>query len=235
MRIALLLLCLFSAQAGEAARPLKIVCFGDSITGGRPGTVYLHQYLKWSDLLQLAIEVRGGAAQAINSGWAGDSTHGKPSGDPPGAVKRLQKDVLDHKPDICVVLIGGNNFAVLKKEPERRAEVEAAYRADLDGMVAAMQATGIKVLLLQYHAPKAADPATEWSTLDDGNAVIAAVGEAHKAPVLALEPAFAAARAAGASAESLLNQKDGVHLNPYGEVVVARTVVARLRELGWTP
>lgn len=35
--------------------------------------------------------------------------------------------------------------------------------------------------------------------------------------------------------ESLTNAVDGVHLNPLGEVVIARAVAGKLRGLGWLP
>lgn len=233
----ILLLVTVMALSAADNRPCTIVCLGDSITGPRPGMAYLHQYSKWSDLLQLAIENRSGTGtvKVLNRGWAGDTSSAGPGADPPGALSRLQRDVLDEKPQICVMMIGGNNFAVLKTRPEQRATVEAGWRADLESLVGRMQAAGIKVLLLQYHEPHAADPATAWATLDDGNAITAAFAAERNVPTLPLEPFFAAARAAGATAESLTNAVDGVHLNPLGEVVIARAVAGRLRALGWLP
>lgn len=232
MKSIVLLLC---AMALGAAEPVSIVCLGDSITGDRPGKPYIHLYSKWTDLLQLCIETRTGvgSARVINAGWGGDTTHGKPSGDPPGAVKRLQSDVLDQKPAIAVVLIGGNNFAVLKTKPEERGAVEERYRADLTDLVTRMRTASIRVLLLQYHEPFAADMSAVWTTLDDANPIIAAVAEATQVPTLELAPAFRAARESGVPPEALTNTKDGVHLAPYGEIVVARTVFAKLVELGW--
>lgn len=217
--------------------PCSIVCLGDSITGPRPGQAYLHQYVKWSDLLQLAIENRSGigSVQVHNRGWAGDTSSAPPGAEPPGALSRLQRDVLDLAPHICVMLMGGNNFAVLKQKPGLRAQVEATWRADLTELVGRMGAAGIKVLLLQYHLPRAADPATAWDAHNGGDAITAAVAAERGLPLLALEPAFAAAVAAGATSESLLNPIDGVHLNPLGEVIIARAVAAKLRALGWLP
>jgi lysophospholipase L1-like esterase len=231
----MLALCLAAAVAG-ADQPITVVAFGDSITGDRPRKAYLHQYLKWIDLVGLGLQARGNEVAVVNAGWAGDSTSGKPSGDPPGAVKRLQGDVLDLKPAICVMLIGGNDFsAVRASDPASPAvaQVREALRANLADMVGRMHAAGIKVLLLQYHAARAADPAKAWKHLDWGNATVAEVAAATGAPTLPLESAFAAAIAGGATPEQLVNQNDGVHLNPRGELVLARAVVARLVELGW--
>jgi lysophospholipase L1-like esterase len=134
------------------------------------------------------------------------------------------------------MLIGGNDFsAVRASDPASPAvaQVREALRANLADMVGRMHAAGIKVLLLQYHAARAADPAKAWKHLDWGNATVAEVAAATGAPTLPLESAFAAAIAGGATPEQLVNQNDGVHLNPRGELVLARAVVARLVELGW--
>ena len=45
-------------------RPFTVVCFGDSITGCRPGEPYRHQYLKWCDLLEMMLEARLGPGAA---------------------------------------------------------------------------------------------------------------------------------------------------------------------------
>ena len=232
----ILLLAVLIVTLGAADGPLKIVFFGDSITGDRPRKPYLHQYLKWCDLVGLGLRARGGEVAVVNCGFAGDSTHGNPSGDPPGALKRLKDNVLDEQPAICVVLIGGNDFAKVKGEaPDspKLAEVTATLRSNLISMVQQIKQAGIKVLLLQYHAARAADPAKAWKHLDWGNPVVAEVGQAEGVPVLALEPAFQAELAAGATAEQLLNRIDGVHLNPRGELVVAEAVIARIVALGW--
>jgi hypothetical protein len=84
----MLALCLAAAVAG-ADQPITVVAFGDSITGDRPRKAYLHQYLKWIDLVGLGLQARGNEVAVVNAGWAGDSTSGKPSGDPPGAVKAM--------------------------------------------------------------------------------------------------------------------------------------------------
>jgi lysophospholipase L1-like esterase len=229
----MLVLAIAASSLAAAAEPLRIVAFGDSITGHRPGIEYRADYVKWTDLVQMVLEVQYGTGSVVvlNRGYAGDSTMGKPSGEPPGAVNRLQRDVLDNKPAICVMLIGGNNFAKVT-ETERPAR-EAQFRTDLTAMVGKAQAAGIKVLLVQYHAARADDPATAWSTLDDGNAIIAEVAKTSGAATVELEPAFAAALAAGATPAMLVNKKDGVHLNPFGETVVARVIARKLLDLGW--
>jgi lysophospholipase L1-like esterase len=234
MRILLLLALVLAVVHGS--EPLRIAALGDSLTGDRPGKPYLHAYLKWIDLVALGVQARGHEAEAINAGWGGGTTRGVASKGEPGALARLQADVIDRRPGICVVMIGGNNFARVKTEDPASATVaavRAAYREDLVAIVDRLQAAGIRTLLLQYPQARAKDPATAWVHLAWGNPVVAEVATAKGLPVLDLEPAFAAALAAGAAPAELLNEKDGVHLNARGELVVARAVTARLVDLGW--
>ncbi|MDA0578694.1 MAG: GDSL-type esterase/lipase family protein, partial [Verrucomicrobia bacterium] len=76
---------------------MKIVCLGDSITG-QPN---LAGYLKWSFVLEAMCDAAKGPGrvQVVNRGIGGDTSA--------GALKRLQGDVLDERPDVVVILLGG--------------------------------------------------------------------------------------------------------------------------------
>lgn len=208
---------------------LRVVAFGDSITGDRPGIAYRHQYIKWSDILQAMLEVQvgEGGAEVLNMGFAGDRTFR--AGDRPGAVNRVESNIIAQQPEIAVILIGGNNMGMRNRDPE---DLKRQTREELTAIVQQVRAAGIQVLLLQYAEPKAEDMSRVWTHLDDVNPLIAAVAEAEGVPTLELAPAFAAA-AETLPLGALLNPQDGVHLQPYGEIVVARAVAAKLLELGW--
>lgn len=227
-----------------AARPLRIVCFGDSITGDVPAVPYLDKYVKWTDLLGLMLEAKTGAAvESLNRGLAGDTTYVKPGirgGRTFGAVSRVKQDILDAKPDIAVVLIGGNDK---KATPEDRETT----RKNLDQIVSETKAAGIKVLVLQYAVlgpdgvtaatrpagdPKAPDADRTWYHLTGNNDLIAEIAKKHDVPTLELQPAFSQAVKTHPRAE-LVNTIDGVHLSPRGEMLLARTVFDKLVELGW--
>lgn len=207
---------------------LRIVCFGDSITGDRPGKPYLHQYIKWTDILEGMLELDLGVncVEVLNMGYAGDRTH--KAGDRPGAVNRVKTEIIDQRADIAVILIGGNNMG--GKQPVE--EVMTQTHRDLTQIVRQVNDAGIKVLLVQYAEPKSEDMSQVWTHLDDVNPVIAAVAETEEVPVIALAPAFAKAEEK-VPLNALLNAKDGVHLQPYGEIVTARTIAIKLKELGW--
>lgn len=226
-----------SGQGSESestdAKPLRIVCFGDSLTGNRPGEVYLMHYVKYTDMLGLMLEARVGVGnvQIFNSGWAGDSTRPKPNEKWPGARGRVQSDILDHNPDIAVILIGGNNRA---DTGEKRAQL----KEDLTAIVTETQNAGIKVLMLLYPPAMPAEEHKDkgWFHLSEySNPVIREVAEAHEGVAL-LDlgpPLVAAAETQGRNL--LFNDKDGVHLKPGAELVFARTIFAKLMELGWIP
>lgn len=222
-----------SENEATESKPLRIVCFGDSLTGNRPGEVYLMHYVKYTDMLGLMLEARVGVGNVklFNSGWAGDSTRPKPNENWPGARGRVQSDILDHNPDIAIILIGGNNRA---DTDEKRAQL----KEDLTAIVTETQNAGIKVLMLLYPPAMPAEEHKDkgWFHLSEySNPVIREVAEENEGVAL-LDlgpPLVAAAEAQGRN--QLFNDRDGVHLKPGAEVVFARTIFAKLMELGWVP
>ena len=217
------LIIIAAALVAAEPAPLRIVCFGDSITGNRPGEAYLHQYLKWTDLLGLMIEGRNGLGSIVvtNAGYAGDRTQRR--GDRPGAINRLETEVIEPAPDIVIMLIGGNDVGSID-----RAET-AENLAHLFGR---SRAAGIRVLALQYAVLADQDTPGAWHHLADNNDLIAAAAAAHDIPVVDLGGPMRAA-AAHAPVRSLVNMRDRVHLAPGGEMVVARAVFAALLAQGW--
>ena len=211
-----------SSTVAVPAFALRIVCFGDSITGPHPETRYLENYLKWSDLLQLILETHlgPGKVEVLNRGWAGSTSA--------QAVARFAGEVLALKPDIVIVLIGGNDFGNSTDPRQAARDLKHNLMSIVDGL---RKAEG-KVLLLQYAEPKADQMEKVWRHLDAANPVIAEVARQERLPTLALAPAFAEAAKTHPQAD-LTNPVDGVHLNPYGEVVLARAVFLKLLDLNW--
>jgi lysophospholipase L1-like esterase len=219
--VMLLVVSLMVVSAGE---PLRVVCFGDSITGHRPNQPYLRHYVKWSDLLGLMIEGKKGVGQVamVNAGYAGDGT--SRSGDKPGALARLEGNVLAIQPDIAVVLLGGNDASRMSA---------AETQANLVKIFSQIHHAGIRCLALQYHALATKERSPKaWIHLDDNNPAIAAAAAEVGIPVLDLAPAMNQALAEHAVTD-LVDKNDLVHLRPAGELVIARAVFAKLEELGW--
>ena len=210
--------------------PFLVVCFGDSITGHRPGEAYRHLYLKWCDLLELMLEARFGAGsvRVENAGLAGGRTYAHDG--LPGAFDRLRADVLDRRPDLVLMLLGANDFA-----PPARPDGAAGLVRDLEALGREILASGARLCLLQYALPRAADPAAAWAHHALANPPVAEAARRLGVPGLALEPAFAAAEAAGVPREALADPVDGVHLRPEGERAAARAVFDGLLRAGVLP
>ncbi len=241
-RILAFCFCMFSAGVAAAAdaptsRPvipppkpgvLRIVCFGDSITGDRPFKAYQNQYIKFSDLIQMLGEFKLGAGkvEVLNAGWAGDCTYPKPGQSFPGAVGRLQSDVLDIKADIAVVLISGNDAK--KTDADRELT-----RKNLKDIATRINAAGIKLLMLQYHdcLPAPENAAKGWH-LSAANDLIVEAAASVNAPTLDMNAPMLAAVAIYPRGE-IANAIDGVHLNARGEIVFAQAIFAKLVDLGW--
>jgi lysophospholipase L1-like esterase len=117
-----------------ARQPVKIVCLGDSVTG-----VYYHTGGRraYPEMIPLALEqvYPKGNITLINAGISGNSTV--------DALKRLQTDVLDHKPDLVTVMFGLNDMVHLPI---------ADYRANLKTIVEKCRGVGAEVLLCTPNA-----------------------------------------------------------------------------------
>jgi len=96
---------LTSLGNGETA--VRVVCFGDSITG-----VYYHTGGRraWCDMLGIALGKTYPKAQ-IQMTNAGISGHTTSQG-----LRRMEKDVLAHKPQLVVVMFGMNDVVRTKAE-----------------------------------------------------------------------------------------------------------------------
>lgn len=103
-------------QAGT--EPVRVVCFGDSITG-----VYYHtgSQRAWTDLLGIALQKQWPAAR-LEMHNAGISGHTTAQG-----LGRMVRDVLSKKPHLVVVMFGMNDVV---RVPLRDYEANLARIAD---------------------------------------------------------------------------------------------------------
>jgi acyl-CoA thioesterase-1 len=101
-----------------------IVAFGDSLTRGYGMVPPNKNYVVFlSDYLHIPI---------INSGKTGDTTS--------DALIRLQDDVLDKKPNIVILFLGGNDF-FMGYSPE-------VIKANLATMIRKINGIGAKIILI---------------------------------------------------------------------------------------
>jgi lysophospholipase L1-like esterase len=117
-----------------AGQPGKIACLGDSVTG-----VYYHTGGRraYPEMVPLALQQVYPNAQLtlINAGISGNSTI--------DALKRLDKDVLDHRPDLVTVMFGLNDMVRVPLDD---------YRANLKTIIEKCRGVGAEVLLCTPNA-----------------------------------------------------------------------------------
>ncbi len=113
----------------ESGEPTTVVCLGDSVTG-----VYYHTggVRAYPEMLELALKhtFPTGKLRVVNAGISGNTTI--------DGLGRLQKDVLDHKPQLVTVMFGLNDMV--------RVPV-ADYRANLATIITRCREAGAEVLL----------------------------------------------------------------------------------------
>jgi lysophospholipase L1-like esterase len=201
----------------------QIVAMGDSITqaGGyltAIDAVFAQQYpdLKIPKIINVGI----GGQKAENM------------------VARFQKDVVERKPAIATISVGINDVWHRLKDPHDEKVLEA-YTANLERMVKMAQDAGIRVYLL-------GPTVIEEDAGSEGNKRLAKyvaagkkVAERNKCEYVDLHAMFLAAikrhnrlesrKAAPATQPSKYFTRDGVHMQPPGDVLMA---IGLLRALG---
>ncbi len=110
-------------------RPLKVVCFGDSVTG-----VYYHTGSRraYTDMLGVALSRACPRAKVtmINAGISGHTTA--------MGLARIDRDVLAHKPDVVTIMFGLNDMVGLSHEQ---------YRENLAKIVSRCRGAGARCVL----------------------------------------------------------------------------------------
>ena len=120
LRLMALMFVIGNSQLMGANLHSRVVCFGDSIT--KRG---------YNELLGPMV-----GAEAINAGVGGHNTK--------QGLHRMQKDVLDHKPEVVIILFGTNDVRV---DSERAFVPLERFEKNLEEMVQRCQKVGAKVVL----------------------------------------------------------------------------------------
>lgn len=237
MRIFVLLLlvsmCL-SGRAGSADGPtglrvgarlaeggaVKIVCFGDSITG-----VYYHTGARrsWCDLLGIALARTHPAAQIqmINAGISGNDTA--------AALKRMEHDVLRHAPDLVVVMFGMNDV---------RSQAPEVFRRNLEKIVERAQRGGAEVILMTPNAINPDDTARSPERLLAYAQIVRDMARERSLPLADTHSVYAAILTADRPAWERL-MSDNIHPNMRGHKIfaeeAARVITGRRVSLAELP
>ena len=124
-------LALMCMAQNAAAGTILIV--GDSISAG----FGLDTRLGWVSLLEQRLSKEGHDDKVLNASISGDTSA--------GGLARLPALLAEHKPDVVIVELGGNDGL--------RGQLPAQLKQNLASMIEASQQAGAKVLLLGMQLP----------------------------------------------------------------------------------
>ena len=197
---ALLAVLLSPFHSGTAlARQLRIVAFGDSLSAG----FMLPANASFPGQLEAALRARGRDVTVVNAGVSGDTAS--------DGLARLDWSVPTDA-DLVIVEFGANDML--------RGLDPATVRANLDAMIAKIQASGAKLLLTGMLA----SPNFGEEYQRDFNRIYPELAQAHGVPLypflldgVALDPQF--------------NQPDGLHPNERGVAIMVDSIAPYLARL----
>ncbi len=200
-------------------KTLRVVCFGDSVTG-----VYYHTGSRraYTDMLGIALQRAAprAAVQMVNAGVSGHTTV--------NALARIDRDVLRHQPDLVTVMFGLNDMTRVPRD---------AYRANLREIVARCRAAGAEVILATPNnvIDTEARPIAKLRQYCD---VVRDVGRELNVPVCDVYQRMEMLRARDPFAWRLL-MSDAIHPNMDGHKriasALAQTITGRQVPLGDVP
>ncbi|HZP37899.1 MAG TPA: arylesterase [Methylomirabilota bacterium] len=178
---------LAAEPAGRPGAPV-IVAFGDSLTAGQ-GVAADRTY---PALLAARLEREGYDYRVVNAGVSGDTSA--------GGLRRVDW-ALRLRPEIVIVELGVNDAL--------RGQKLAAVHANLDRIVARLQAAGARVLLAGMRLP----PNYGDRYAEEFHRLYAEVARARRVPLM---PFFLD----GVGGVPRLNQADGIHPTAEGYAIV---------------
>jgi acyl-CoA thioesterase-1 len=187
-----------ASPAVEDRRPV-IVAFGDSLSAGH-GRAAEHSY---PDFLQKELDRRGYSYRVVNAGVGGDTTG--------SGLARLDT-VIALRPSIVILEFGGNDGL--------RGLPVAAARANLDEMITALRAAGIRVVLAGMKLPPNYGP----DYTREFERIYPELAAKHRIPLIP----FLLEGVAGTAG---FMQNDGIHPTAQGNRRVAASVFQALEPL----
>lgn len=186
--------------AGE--RVVKIVGFGDSITG-----VYYHTGGRraWTEMLGLALQrvYPQAKIETFNAGISGNNTV--------NAVTRIDHDVIAHQPDLVVVMYGMNDVVVNKPE---------VYEANLRTIVTKLREAKSEVVLCTPNYVETGNGARDPDKLGPFAALARKVAQEMNVPLVDFFALYERVKNTDPRAWTEL-QSDAVHPNMRGHKLFA--------------
>jgi acyl-CoA thioesterase-1 len=183
----------------ETSQPLRIVVFGDSLVAGfgiKPSDAFPAQ-------LERALKAKGHAVEVTNAGVSGDTTA--------GGLERVAWAVPESTN--AVILELGANDALRGLDPARA-------KANLDGIIGKIKASGAEILLAGMMAPR--NLGRDYVRAFD--AIYPDLATKHG---LILYPFFLD----GVAMDGKLNLDDGLHPNGRGVAEITRRIMPAVEQL----
>lgn len=181
------------------AEPLSIVAFGDSLTAG----YRLEPSQSFPAQLEKALRARGHNVEIVNAGVSGDTTA--------AGLERLAWAVPDGTEGVILEL--GANDALRGIDP-------AQTKANLDKIIAALDARGIPVLVAGMKAPK--NWGEEYAARFDAIFTDLAKSDSHIVYPFFLD---------GIAMQPELNLDDGMHPNDKGVARIVSRIAPAVEQL----
>jgi acyl-CoA thioesterase I len=191
--------------AGE--QTVRVVCFGDSITG-----VYYHTGGRraWTDMLGIALRRIHPKAKLkmFNAGISGHTTA--------QGLNRIQRDVLAKKPHLVVVMFGMNDVVGTPR---------AIYAANLWKIIRYCRGVGAEIVLCTPNSIYPEDARRPVPRLDAFCETVRGVAREMCVPLVDCYAAYEAIRAK-APVEWKLLMSETIHPNMHGHKVFAEEIAA---------
>lgn len=209
--LAVFVACMLIMAFRSADKKKKVVFFGDSITaaGIRPGG-----YIQLMDSL-IATEGQTANYELVGAGVSGDKIY--------DLYLRIEKDVLEQKPDIVLIYVGVND--VWHKASSGTGTDYPKFGKFYEAVVNKLQAAGCKVIVC---TPAVIGEKTDNSNQQDGDLNfysnwLRAFTTKNNIPLVDLRAAFISYNLKNNSQnkESGILTTDRVHLTPAGNLFVA--------------
>lgn len=214
---ALLFICCGNSNAQEVAKPTKtiaaleagkeevrVVCFGDSITG-----VYYHSGGRraYTDMLGIALQrsYPNAKIKMINAGISGHTTV--------NALQRIQKDVLAHKPHLVTIKFGMNDVTRVPLDQ---------FRKNTNQIIDLCEGVGAEVVLCATNAVLET-PRRPSAKLIEYCDVVRDIAKERKLPLADVYVAYDRVRQSNLEEFHLL-MSDEIHPNMDGHELIATTI-----------
>lgn len=195
------------AKLSSGEKTMRIVCFGDSITG-----VYYHTGGRraYCDMLAIALKniYPGAKIEMVNAGMSGNDTF--------AGLARMDRDVLSQKPNLAVIMFGMNDCVRADITPE-------VFSANLKNIAGRCREIGAEVVLCTPNSIYAEDPNRPVAKLAAYAETVRKVAKEMSVPLADCYCAFENVRAANALEWKFL-MSDTIHPNMNGHKLFAETI-----------